>query len=442
MSNIEKLSKGVEVEWKKLGEVCEILTGGEAPSNAIKGSTPDIINKYPIYGNGVEVYGFTDSYRIDKDAVTISSIGANTGAIYFRKAFFTPIIRLKVVIPKYDNLLPRYIFHYLTSIKISSKKSSVPNMSAADVKSIPIPIPCPDDPEKSLEIQKEIVRILDKFSTLTATLTATLTVELQARKSQYEYYRNQLLAYPMEEFDQPSLHSSRSVISIQNNDNSTQPLSASNLHTGNSVLQPRGKVEWKTLGEIGTLKTGRRFVRTDIQECGVPCFHYGDLYTFYGISTTQTKGYLSGELAKKLRFAQPNDIIIVCAGENDMDIGVGVAWLGKEPAVVHDACCILHHNQNPRYISHFLRTHNYHLQIKKYVKNGKISSLPVNGLEKAIIPIPSLDEQERIASILDKFDNLTTSITEGLPKEIELRQKQYEYYRDMLLSFPKNNIKA
>ena len=164
-----------------------------------------------------------------------------------------------------------------------------------------------------------------------------------------------------------------------------------------------------------------------------------DLYTFYGISTTQTKGYLSEEFAKKLRFAQPNDLIIVCAGENDMDIGVGVAWLGNEPAVVHDACCILHHNQNPKYISYFLRTHDYHIQIKKYVKNGKISSLPVNGLEKAVIPIPSLEEQERIVSILDKFDTLTHSITEGLPKEIELRQKQYEYYRDKLLTFKRHD---
>ena len=128
-------------------------------------------------------------------------------------------------------------------------------------------------------------------------------------------------------------------------------------------------------------------------------------------------------------------MVVVCAGENDMDIGVGVAWLGNEPAVVHDACCILHHDQNPRYISHFLRTHNYHLQMKKYVKNGKISSLPSSGLANALIPIPSLEEQERIATILDKFYALTTDITAGLTAEIEARRKQYEYYRDQLLTF-------
>ena len=189
------------------------------------------------------------------------------------------------------------------------------------------------------------------------------------------------------------------------------------------------------MGEVASIKTGRRFVRTDIKESGVPCFHYGDLYTYYGLTAIQTKGYLDAELASKLRFAQPNDVVVVCAGENDMDIGVGVAWLGNEPAVVHDACCILHHNQNPRYISHFLRTHNYHLQMKKYVKNGKISSLPSSGLANALIPIPSLEEQERIATILDKFYALTTDITAGLPAEIEARRKQYEYYRDQLLTF-------
>ena len=194
-------------------------------------------------------------------------------------------------------------------------------------------------------------------------------------------------------------------------------------------------MQWKKLGKIASITTGRRFVRTDIRESGVPCFHYGDIYTCYGLTATKTKGYLDDELAKKLRFAQPNDVVVVCAGENDMDIGVGVAWLGDEPAVVHDACCILHHNQSSRYISHFLRTHNYHLQMKKYVKNGKISSLPASGLAEALIPLPSLEEQERIASILDRFDTLTNDLTAGLPAEIEKRRQQYEYYRDKLLTF-------
>lgn len=451
MSNIEKLLKGVEVEWKPISKSLVRTQGTSITATQMR-----VLHKenapLKIFAGGktVAFVNFDDIPYKDinrEPSIIVKSRGIIEFEYYDKP--FTHKKEMWSYHSKNEYINIKFAYYFLKKnepyFQNIGNRMQMPQISTPDTDNFLIPIPCPDDPEKSLEIQQEIVRILDKFSTLTAELQA----ELQARKSQYEYYRNQLLTYPMEESDQPSLRSSRSATSIQNSDNPTQPLSTPNPHTGNSVLQPRGKVEWKTLGEIGTLKTGRRFVRTDIQECGVPCFHYGDLYTFYGISTTHTKGYLSRELAKKLRFAQTNDIIIVCAGENDMDIGVGVAWLGEEPAVVHDACCILHHNQNPRYISHFLRTHNYHLQIKKYVKNGKISSLSVSGLEKAIIPIPypndikkSLEEQERIASILDKFNKITTSITEGLPKEIELRQKQYEYYRDMLLTFPTDNIKA
>ena len=286
-------------------------------------------------------------------------------------------------------VLPEFLFLHIKSPFVIGKINSLTESGARfrfdfeRWKLIEIPIP-------PVPIQREVVRLLDTFSEL----QSTLQIELQKRLQQYNYYRDNLLSF-----------------------------------------EGRTDVEWKKLGEIATIKTGRRFVRTDIRESGVPCFHYGDLYTYYGLTATQTKGYLDAELASKLRFAQPNDVVVVCAGENDMDIGVGVAWLGNEPAVVHDACCILHHDQNPRYISHFLRTHNYHLQMKKYVKNGKISSLPSSGLANALIPIPSLEEQERIATILDKFYALTTDITAGLPAEIEARRKQYEYYRDRLLTF-------
>lgn len=177
-----------DVEWKTLGEVCNVYTGGEAPENSIKGENATDKYKYPIYGNGIEVYGFTDTYRIDKDAVTISSIGAKTGAIYYRDAYFTPIIRLKVVIPKNEDLISRYLFYFLSSITINSKKSSVPNMNADDVKKIKIPIP-------TLAEQHRIVKILDKFDALVNDISIGLPAEIEARKKQYEYYRNQLLTF-------------------------------------------------------------------------------------------------------------------------------------------------------------------------------------------------------------------------------------------------------
>ncbi|WML94973.1 restriction endonuclease subunit S [Leptospira interrogans] len=181
-----------EVEWKTLGETCDVYTGGEAPESSSMSKTPTDIYKYPIFGNGAEVYGYTDRYRIDKDAVTISSIGANTGTIYFRKAHFTPIIRLKVVIPKQEGILPRYLFHALSSIAIGSKSSSVPNMNAADVKRISIPIP-------PLAEQERIVDILDKFDALTNSISEGLPREIRLRQKQYEHYRELLLSFPKAE---------------------------------------------------------------------------------------------------------------------------------------------------------------------------------------------------------------------------------------------------
>ena len=192
-----------------------------------------------------------------------------------------------------------------------------------------------------------------------------------------------------------------------------------------------GKVETKTLDEIGTFTRGRRFVRTDIVPKGVPCIHYGDMYTYYGISADTTPTHLTQETAAKLRFAKKGDVVIVAAGENDLDIGVGVAWLGEKDVVVHDACFIFKHKMESKYISHYLRSRNYHQQIRMGVVDGKICSISAKELGRTIIPIPSLSEQQRIVSILDTFE---ASIT-NLELQLALREKQYEYYRNKLLTF-------
>ena len=393
LSYLEKLLDGVEVEWSNLGNLCDIFTGGEAPQKHIKGDTPTSDYQYPIYGNGAEIYGYADSYRIGQDAVTISSIGANTGTIYFRKAFFTPIIRLKVVIPKHSWLLPRYLFHYLSSQTINSKSSSVPNMNASDVKKLSIPIPCPNNPEKSLAIQSEIVRILDKFTALTAELTA----ELNMRKKQYNYYRDQLLSFDNE--DVPHL--------------------------------PMGQKD------IGEFIRGGTFQKKDFMDAGVGCIHYGQIYTYYGTYAKKTKTHISATLAKKCKKAQKGNLIIATTSENDEDVCKAVAWLGSEDIAVSSDACIYKHNLNPKYVSYFFQTEQFQNQKRQYITGAKVRRVNADNLSKILIPVPSMEIQERIVSILDKFDTLTNSITEGLPREIELRQKQYEYYRDLLFSFPK-----
>lgn len=286
-------------------------------------------------------------------------------------------------------LLPKFVFYYMFVIDEWCKKNvNAGNFASVDMKrfkKLEFPLP-------PIEVQTEIVRILDKFTSLEAELEA----ELDCRKRQYEYYRDKLLSFE---------------------------------NVGGQ------EVEWKKMSEVGTFIRGKRFVRTDIVEEGIPCIHYGDIYTYYGLTATKAKTYLKPEKAEKMKFASKNDVIIVGAGENNMDIGVGVAWLSDEKVAIHDACYIFKSKMNPRFVSHYLRGSNYHLQIKKYVCEGKICSISSKSIGRSLIPVPSLQEQERIATILDRFESLTTSLQSGLPAEIAARRQQYEHYRDKLLTF-------
>lgn len=202
-------------------------------------------------------------------------------------------------------------------------------------------------------------------------------------------------------------------------------------------------VEWKELGKIGGFVRGKRFVKTDIVSEGIPCIHYGELYTYYGISAEKTKSFLCDYLAAKLRFAQPGDVVIVSAGETIEDIGNATAWLGQEDVVIHDACFSFKSKLNPVYVSYFLRTKYFKDQIKKSISSGKISSINSAGLGKALIPIPcpdnpkkSLEVQAEIVRILDAM----TAHTAELTAELTARKKQYDYYRDKLLSFEEGEV--
>ena len=182
------------------------------------------------------------------------------------------------------------------------------------------------------------------------------------------------------------------------------------------MLEPKEGWEEKKMGDICEIIRGKRFVRTDIVEEGVPCIHYGDIYTHYGLSVTKTRGCIKPELAKKMRFAEKNDVVVVQAGENNWDIGVGIAYFGDEPAAVHDACFILKHKQNPMYVSYYLRSYNYHWYLLDYVHEGKICSFLKPALENAPISLPPLSEQQSIVATLDSLKSKVDRLQENFDK--------------------------
>lgn len=374
------------VEFVKLGETCEVLRGKRLTKKQLSET-----EKYPVFHGGIQPIGFYSKKNRNANTVMIINVGASAGTIgYSEKDFWSS--DGCYCLSHTESVLPRYIYYVLSKdqhyFQSKVRHGGIPTLDALVVRNYRIPLP-------PLPIQAEIVRILDKFTQLEAELEA----ELDCRKRQYEFYRDQLLSF----------------------DKITPP--------------ERNNVVWKKLSEVGTFIRGKRFVRTDIVEHGVPCIHYGDIYTYYGLTAQRTRTFLMPEKAAKMRFAQKNDVIIVVAGENNMDIGVGVAWIGDEKVAVHDACFIFRSDLHPRYLSHYLRGNDYHIQIKKYVSEGKICSISAQNLGKAVIAIPQLKEQERIANILDRFESLTTSLQHGLPAEIAARRQQYEYYRDKLLDF-------
>jgi type I restriction enzyme S subunit len=367
------------VKQIQLGEKCKVLRGKRLTKKEL---SDDGI--YPVFHGGLIPLGRYHEFNRKAKQTMIINTGSVGEVVWSDVDFWSSDGTFVIETP--EDINDKFLYYYLKTqesfFKTQKREGGVPTIdrNVVERKSIPIP---------PIEIQNEIVQTLDLFTTLEAELEA----ELEARKTQYTHYRDSLLRF-------------------------------------------EGKdVEWKTLGELGEFTRGKRFVKTDIVPEGVPCIHYGEMYTHYKIWAKEAKSFLEPELAAKLRVAKKGDVIIVAAGETIEDIGQGVAWHGDEDVVIHDACFSFSHNMHPNYVSHFTQTDLFHSQIKRYISSGKISSINAAGLSKAKIPVPPMEEQIRIASILDKFHVLINDISVGIPAEIEGRRKQYEYYRNRLLTF-------
>ncbi|MEN4962131.1 restriction endonuclease subunit S [Pseudomonas syringae] len=406
VSFLEKLLDGVAVAWLPLGDV----TTYEQPTKylvAAKNYSDEF--ETPVLTAGKTfVLGYTDEihgiYKASENPVIIFD-DFTTANKWVDFDFKAKSSAMKMITSNDENkTLTKYIYYWLNTLPSElidgdHKRHWISNHTCKK-----IPIPCPDDPKKSVEIQAEIVRILDTFTELTVKLTAELTAELTARKKQYKYYRDKLLSFDAMD----------------------------------------GYVEWKALGDVGEFIRGKRFTKADYVDDGISVIHYGEIYTRYGVWADHAFSMVRADMAGSLRYAMPGDVILTDVGETVEDVGKAVAWLGDEKVAIHDHCYAFRHSMNPKFVSYCMQTQSFVAKKEKYVARTKVNTLLINGFSKIEIPVPypndpyrSLAEQTRIVTILDEFDALTISISEGLRREIELRQKQHEHYRDLLLSFPK-----
>ena len=355
-----------------------------------------------LYGFPFQSNMFTDDEKYIP-LIRIRDIKQGKGSIYFKGSFSSEFIikrgdmivgmdgefnlnkwndrdsilnqRVCKIESKNENITNNnYLFHLLIPLfkKIESETSgsTVKHLSAKAINNISIPIP-------PLPIQQEIVRILDTFTDLDAELQA----ELEARKKQYEHYRNQLLNFEGKE------------------------------------------VEWKTLGEVGKVCMCKRVMKHETNSSGeIPFYKIG---TFGNEANAYISRELYDEYKKKFSFPSKGDILISASGT----IGRRVIYDDK-PAYFQDSNIIWLSLTNNMLLNKYL--YYIYETIEWPVEGGTIKRLYNDNFKKIKIPIPPLSEQERIVTILDKFEAL---VNEELPAEIAARRKQYEHYREKLLTF-------
>lgn len=388
MSTLKDLLKNVPVEWKTLEEITLPVT---APSK-IKKENYREKGEFPIIDQGINfIAGYTDiTFTLVKKGEYVI-FGDHSEHIKFADfAFIQGADGLKILrVPTNNTKYIYYSFLNFYEKELSYKRHWT------NAKKTLIPIPYPNDPEKSLAIQQEIVRLLDELTEQKNILTEALSTEIENRKKQYYFYREQLFQFEGKEVD----------------------------------ILPLGHEN------IGKFTRGSGLQKKDFTESGVGCIHYGQIYTYYGTSTKETKSFVSVDFAKNARKAKKGDLVIATTSENDEDVCKAVAWLGDQDIAVSSDACFYSHNLNPKYVAYYFQTEQFQVQKRKYITGIKVRRVNVNDLEKITIPNPKLLEQNHIVDLLDKFDEANKAIILKLEKEIELRNKEYEYYRNLLLTF-------
>lgn len=377
MESVEQMIKRLcpkGVKYEKLRDICEIRRG----VRVVKKQLSDR-DGYPVYQNSLTSLGMYQSSNRKSGTTFVICAGA-AGEIGYCNTEFWAADDCSTV--ESDVLIDRFIYFYLmtkqTKLKSQVRKASVPRLSRDAIENLSIPVP-------PLEIQNRIVEVLDKMTTLTATLTA----ELEARKQQYEYYRNKLLTFN---------------------------------EVGGGIRQ----VAWKKISEIA------QFPKTRIKTEMLTVDTYVGVESLIKDRGGKTKSSSVPE-GTAIEFL-PLDILI-----GNIRPYLKKIWLSDcQGGTNGDVVCIRVIDSKEimsKYLYYILASDTFFDYDNSHAKGGKMPRGDKNAILAYNVPVPSLEEQARIVSILDRFEALTTDLQSGLPAEIEARRQQYEYYRNKLLAF-------
>ncbi|STP12711.1 type I restriction-modification system S protein [Helicobacter mustelae] len=416
MNSVEKLLQTLcpyGVEFRKLGEVIKY----EQPNKYCVASK-DFDESYPtpvLTAGKTFILGYTNEthniYPADKISPVIIFDDFTTAIQWVDFPFKVKSSAMKILLPKDSTINIRFIFFTMQTIPYSI---TVEHSRQWISKYSQIPIPLPP-----LEVQREIVKILDTFTQL----NTELNTELKLRKKQYEYYRNWLLSFS-------DVDASKEGAEQRLRDKSYPKALKALLLS----LCPYG-VEFRKLGEVGRFTRGNGLLKSNLQTHGKPVVHYGQIYTRYGLATEKTISYVSETLFAKLKKAKPKDILIAVTSENVKDVGKSTVWLGDEEVAFSGEMYSYSTDQNPKFIAYYFQTSKFQKEKEKIVTGTKVIRIHEDDLKQIKIPLPPLEVQREIVKILDDFSTLTEDLSSGIPAEIAARKKQYEYYRDKLLTF-------
>ncbi|CBG40073.1 restriction endonuclease subunit S [Helicobacter mustelae] len=420
MNSVEKLLQTLcphGVEFRKLGEVCEFQNKKTLKTSEVKNN-----GKYPVINSGRDLYGYYHDFNNDGENITIASRGEYAGFVnYFNEKFFAGGLCYPYKVKNSNKLLTKFLYFYLKANESQIMENlvirgSIPALNKADIETLPIPLP-------PLEVQREIVKILDTFTEL----NTELNTELKLRKKQYEYYRNWLLSFGDVDASKEGAE--------QRLRNKSYPKALKALLLS---LCPHG-VEFRKLGEVGEYIRGvtyRKSQEINGQGCGIKVLRANNITLSNHLNFEDIKTIDKSVKIRKEQYLKKNDILI-CAGSGSSEHIGKVAFIDANSDYVFGGFMgvIRIRELNSRFVYHVFTSNIFKQYLEKSLNTTTINNLNANVLQNFKIPLPPLEVQREIVKILDDFSTLTEDLSSGIPAEIAARKKQYEYYRDKLLTF-------